>query len=69
MIDKGINCSGYDPSAEDDEEGEMQNQSKDQGDNNGEEQPSVVGKQDKVGGEKAKKKRRLLKVNNLSIYT
>lgn len=66
MIDESTDCSGYDPSSE---EGEMQDESKDQGDNNSEEQQSVIRKQDKVGGKKAKKKRRLLKVSNFSVYT
>jgi len=69
MIDESTDCSGYDPSSEEDEEGEMLDDSEDQGDNNSEEQQPVIGKQDKVGGDKAKKKRRLLKVNSLSIYT
>lgn len=43
----------------------MQDESRGQGNNNtAEEQESAVGKQDKVGGEKAKKKQKQHKVNN-----
>ena len=63
MIDEHSDSSGYDPSSED--EGEMQDESRGQGNNNtAEEQESAVGKQDKVGGEKAKKKQKQHKVNN-----
>ena len=54
MIDEHGDSSGYDPSYE--EEGEMPDESRGQGNNTAEEQESTVGKQDNVGGEKGKKR-------------
>ena len=53
MIDEDIDSSGYDPSSE---EEEMQDDSRGQGNQNAEKHESTVGKQTKVGGEKARNK-------------
>ena len=59
MIDEHGDSSGYDPYYE--EEGEMPDESRGQGNNNtAEEQESTVEKQDNVGGEKGKRNKRLI---------
>ena len=55
MIDEDIDSSGYDPSSEEDEEREMQDESRGQGNKNTAEQQSAVGKQDKVEGKEETK--------------
>ena len=65
MIDEYSDSSGYDPSSEEDEEGDMQDECRSQENNDStEEQESAVGKQGNVGGEKMKKKQKQHKVNN-----